>query len=113
MDVEDSGDNNNDDQDMVCSNGAEGEDNSITHTFDFFGTGEKFIKIRELPITRADNPFGSETNPEVSNQRRKILLQMNHFIAIFIFIHMIVHQRQLYSDICFFLFFVARMTRLV
>ena len=93
MDVEDSGDNNNDDQNIVCSNGAGGEDNSISHTFDFLGTGEKFINIRELPITRADNPFGSETNPEVSNQRRKLsafLLLMNHFIAIFIVIHIIV-----------------------
>ena len=48
----------------VVDTGAD-EDHSVTHTFDFLGTGEKLIVIRELPITRADNPFGSETNPEV------------------------------------------------
>jgi ankyrin repeat protein len=37
------------------------EANAITHTMQF---GEARIRMRELPITRADNPFGTETAPE-------------------------------------------------
>jgi ankyrin repeat protein len=37
------------------------EANAITHTMQF---GEARIRVRELPITRADNPFGTETAPE-------------------------------------------------
>ena len=64
MDIE-----NGDDNGTVTTNAVEEEDHSITHTFDFLGTGEKLITIRELPITRADNPFGSETNPEVKKNK--------------------------------------------
>ena len=67
MDIENDDNSNTNENEVVCTN-SEGEgnnDDSISHTFDFLGTGEKFIIIRELPITRADNPFGSETNPEV------------------------------------------------
>lgn len=39
------------------------EKNAITHTMQF-GKDAVLVKVRELPITRADNPFGSETAPE-------------------------------------------------
>lgn len=44
---------------------AEAEKNATTHTMQF-GSGAEtvVVKVRELPITRADNPFGSETAPE-------------------------------------------------
>lgn len=38
------------------------EANAVTHTMQFGPDVE--IKVRELPITRADNPFGTETAPE-------------------------------------------------
>lgn len=47
------------------------ETNAVTHNMDLLvaGTGSKgqkkrLIKVRELPISRADNPFGSESAPE-------------------------------------------------
>lgn len=43
-------------------------DNSVTHEFHLIGNNEAtspvVMKIRELPITRADNPFGNEEAPE-------------------------------------------------
>ena len=73
MDVQD------DDVDGAVSAGGgldDEEDHSVTHTFDFIGTGNKLVTVRELPITRADNPFGSETKPEV---KKKCSLNWNFF----------------------------------
>lgn len=38
-------------------------DQSVTHELQFTTEGA-IVKIRELPITKADNPFASEDNPE-------------------------------------------------
>lgn len=38
------------------------EANAVTHTMQFGSDVQ--IQVRELPITRADNPFGTETAPE-------------------------------------------------
>jgi len=43
-------------------NAEDAEANAITHTMVFGDSAE--VKVRELPITRADNPFGSDTAPE-------------------------------------------------
>lgn len=58
------------------------QSNEVVHEFDFAALSESFeklsheesadhvprvrktLRIRELPITRADNPFGSEASPE-------------------------------------------------
>ena len=43
------------------------EKHAVFHNFDFEGDPRlqrRIVRIRELPITRADNPFGSETAPE-------------------------------------------------
>lgn len=38
--------------------------NAILHTMKLGGDGGKLLKVRELPITRADNPFGTDVRPE-------------------------------------------------
>ena len=48
------------------------EKNAVVHEMDFSSSipketdrnNRRTMKIRELPITRADNPFGSESNPD-------------------------------------------------
>jgi ankyrin repeat protein len=42
---------------------ASPEKNEVTHVMKFSPLGD-VVKIRELPITRADHPFGSEERPE-------------------------------------------------
>lgn len=41
---------------------AQAEANAVTHTMQFGAV--VVVKVRELPITRADNPFGTDTAPE-------------------------------------------------
>lgn len=53
------------DNQMETDDQAEAENaeaNAVTHTMQF-GT-DVVVKVRELPITRADNPFGTDTAPE-------------------------------------------------
>lgn len=40
------------------------DQNAVFHDFYFIEGGEKCVRIRELPITRADQPFGSDSAPE-------------------------------------------------
>ena len=51
---------------METDNDDEGDmldvENAVTHTMQFGAS--TLVKVRELPITRADNPFGSDTSPE-------------------------------------------------
>lgn len=51
---------NQEDGEDVATDNAEA--NAVTHCMQF-GPGVR-VQVRELPITRADNPFGSETAPE-------------------------------------------------
>ena len=44
------------------TNGGVDVANAVTHTMQF--GNDVLVKVRELPITRADNPFGSDTAPE-------------------------------------------------
>lgn len=53
------------------------EANAVTHTMQF---GESVqVKVRELPITRADNPFGSETAPEDDTTGRCNIFTVNTY----------------------------------
>jgi hypothetical protein len=38
--------------------------NAILHTMKLGDRGGELLKVRELPITRADNPFGTDVRPE-------------------------------------------------
>ena len=40
------------------------ESNAVTHSLALSDTDNRHVMLRELPITRADNPFGSDTAPE-------------------------------------------------
>lgn len=40
------------------------ESNAVTHTMDLANDKSVLLKIRELPITNSDNPFGTDTAPE-------------------------------------------------
>jgi predicted nicotinamide N-methyase len=40
------------------------EQHAVTHTMSLVAGNSAVIKVRELPITRADNPFGTEVAPE-------------------------------------------------
>ena len=56
------------DEDETANVGCYDEKNGISHSM-YFTKGDSssqdcVIQIRELPITRADDPFGTETNPE-------------------------------------------------
>jgi hypothetical protein len=53
------------------ADGSAAEKHAVTHLMDFTpasdtdsGLERRLLRVRELPITRADNPFGSETRPE-------------------------------------------------
>ena len=48
---------------FISAETSDALDHAVTHEFDFSVAGEekKTIRIRELPISRADNPFGSES----------------------------------------------------
>jgi predicted nicotinamide N-methyase len=43
---------------------TEGTSNAILHTMSLLPGSGNVVKIRELPITRADNPFGTDVAPE-------------------------------------------------
>jgi uncharacterized protein len=55
----------NEDEDAANASSSDAEAEAIHHEFNFNpNLSSQLIKIRELPIARADNPFGSDARPE-------------------------------------------------
>jgi hypothetical protein len=59
---------------------GEQKKNEITHEMQFTSTGD-VVRVRELPITRADNPFGSEEKPEDDTTGQFVVTSYYFFIS--------------------------------
>ena len=80
----------------ITVDGDDSEKHAVVHEMDFSSSGSangtinsekrRILRIRELPITRADSPFGSDTAPEddtTGNLNREKLISYLLFLFLF------------------------------
>jgi ankyrin repeat protein len=83
--------------DTATSESVLDDANAVTHVMQF-GEGNTLVKIRELPITRADNPFGTASAPE--DDTTGIILCCNVLCLLIQLVYETLSSSLVFLDVC-------------